>query len=223
MRQQRCRNRDQQGVVAGAPQRLASAARREPAGRRQNQKDLLVRAPGQGACYLLRCRAGVAGDFTRDRYIRLRRADGDRKPWLPTKKTGSSSCCRMHGIQGLEMRGLSNAPRSPRFIVLSQPRAHGGRGHFWLGRRSACALGGAAVNYAFIEHFPDIARGPFPGAPPRAELRQGEDSHRILLYRPTALSVGIGRSWSRPYGWVSGNYGGSATIAGFTGRASSGW
>jgi hypothetical protein len=36
-----------------------------------------------------------------------------------------------------------------------------GRCHFWLGRRSACALGGAAVNCAFIEHFQDIAREHF--------------------------------------------------------------
>ena len=53
VRQQRCRNRDQQGMVAGAPQGLALAARGEPAGRRQNQKDLLVRAPGQCACDML--------------------------------------------------------------------------------------------------------------------------------------------------------------------------
>ena len=78
--QQRRRDRDQHRVVAGASQRLAPAARGKPAGRRQNDKDLLIRAPGQGASELLWARPRVAGDPMRDGDVRLGRPDRDWEP-----------------------------------------------------------------------------------------------------------------------------------------------
>ena len=42
--QQRRHNRNQHGVVAGAPQRFARPAGGDPAGHRENQKDFLVSA-----------------------------------------------------------------------------------------------------------------------------------------------------------------------------------
>ena len=59
MRQQRRSNRNQQRVVPGAPQPLAPAARGKPAGRHQKEKDLFVRAAGQGACDLLDGRPSI--------------------------------------------------------------------------------------------------------------------------------------------------------------------
>ncbi|MGA7941795.1 MAG: hypothetical protein WCA43_18065, partial [Bradyrhizobium sp.] len=54
--------------------------------------------------------------------------------------------------------GPFNAPPSPRFIVLSQSRARRGEVIFGLDADQR-ALSAALRNYAFIEHFPDIARG----------------------------------------------------------------
>jgi hypothetical protein len=47
MRQQRCRDRDQERMVAGPPQGLVSSSRGDPAGGRQNEQELFIGAPGQ--------------------------------------------------------------------------------------------------------------------------------------------------------------------------------
>jgi hypothetical protein len=52
--QQRRGDRHKQGMIAGAPQRLAASAGGDPASRRQNQEDLFVRAPSQCPGDLLR-------------------------------------------------------------------------------------------------------------------------------------------------------------------------
>ena len=80
VRQQRRRDRNQHPLVAGASQRLAPAARGKQSGRRQNEKDLLIRAPGQGASELLWGRPRVAGYRMRDGDVRLGRPDCDWEP-----------------------------------------------------------------------------------------------------------------------------------------------
>jgi len=94
--QQRRHNRNQHGVVAGAPQRFARPAGGDPAGHRENQKDFLVSAPSQRACDLLWGRPGIAGNFARDHYIGLGWPNRDRKPWLPAMGAGSNSMSCPH-------------------------------------------------------------------------------------------------------------------------------
>ena len=79
MGQQRRCDRDEQSMIADAPQRLAAPARSQPADSCQNQKDLLVSAPRQRARHLLRSRRSVASDRTCDHDIGPGRLDGDRK------------------------------------------------------------------------------------------------------------------------------------------------
>jgi hypothetical protein len=87
MRQQRRCDRDEQSMVAGAPQRLGTPARDKPAGGCHNQKDLLVGAPSQAAGQLLRSRRSIAGDRTRGCDIGSSRPDGDRKDLRAVKET----------------------------------------------------------------------------------------------------------------------------------------
>ena len=87
MGQQRRCDRDEQGMIAGSPQRLGAPTRGKPAGGCDDQKDLLVGSPGQGAGQQLRSRPSIAGDRTRDRGICSGRPDGDRKAWPAAKAT----------------------------------------------------------------------------------------------------------------------------------------
>jgi len=86
MGQQRSCDRDEQSVVANAPQRLSASARSKPAGGCQDQKDLLVGAPRQSPSYLLRSRRCIAGDRLRDRDIRSGWPDGNRKAWTAARE-----------------------------------------------------------------------------------------------------------------------------------------
>ena len=87
MGHQRRSDRDEQSMVASAPQRLAAPARSQPADSCQHQKDLFVSAPCQRAGHLLRSRRSVAGDRSRDRDIRPSGLDGDRKARPAAKAT----------------------------------------------------------------------------------------------------------------------------------------
>ena len=197
MRQQRRRDCHQRRMVAGAPQRLAASARGEPAGRRQNQKDLLVRAPGQGARDLFGSGAGIPGDCTRDRDIRLGRLDGDRKPWPATKGTGSNSRCSTHRI-ARDVIGDGNAPRAPRFIVLSQSGFHAVLGTLaclWSGRRSLMPNGSRTQ-----------VSGSEPSALAEIECRAKSDGEQstpsIFQGHPRGFSLMVKDAYDGGWEWV---------------------
>lgn len=78
---ERCRDRDQQPMVAGPPQRLAAAARRKPADNCEDQKHLLVGAQREGVGHFLRSRRSVARNGACDRTSALVGWMGDRKAW----------------------------------------------------------------------------------------------------------------------------------------------
>jgi hypothetical protein len=83
---QRGYDRDEQSMVAGAPQGLSAPARGKPASGCQDQKDLLVGAPRQSAGHLLRSRRSVVGDRLRDGDICSGWPDGDRKAWTAARE-----------------------------------------------------------------------------------------------------------------------------------------
>ena len=82
--QRRC-GRHKHGVVGGAPHRLASASRGEPADSRQSQEHLFVGAPSQGAGEPLGRGAGLTRNGASDGHVRLGRSDGHRQ--APSRQT----------------------------------------------------------------------------------------------------------------------------------------